>query len=111
MSSRPFHRFATCALALAVLLALAAPPAQAGTRSSLLGNLGATVQTWLTAWWPGAGLQGTGTTDPNGRANVRNYALIPAGHVSGSHGRHSERSFHPIIRPQCGTNTDPNGCP
>jgi hypothetical protein len=106
MSSLPSHRLAISALALAMLLALAAPPAQA---SSLLDHLGAKVQTWLAAWLPGAGTQGEGTTDPNGRAV--SHARLPAGHVIGSPDRHAGRSFHPGIKPACGTNNDPNGCP
>jgi hypothetical protein len=111
MSSRPSHRLAICALVLAVLLALAAPPAQAGTRSSLLGNLGAGVQTWLTAWWPGAGLQDPGTTDANGRANVKGSSQLPAGPLAGSPASHRERSGHRLIKPVCTPIGDPNGCP
>jgi hypothetical protein len=109
MSSRPSHRLATSALVLAVLLALAAPPAQAGTRSSLLDNLGAKVQTWLTAWWPGAGIQTDGTTDPHGRLNVKSHARPAAGRSGGMF--NANRRRHPIIRPECGVNPDPNGCP
>jgi hypothetical protein len=109
MSSRLSHRFAVSALLLAVLLLLAAPPAQAGSRSSLLDNLGAKVQSWLAAWLPGAGIQGESATAPSGRTNVGSHAQAAARGLGGSLRSHRERSFRPIIRPGCSVVTDPNG--
>ena|ERR1700719_59411 len=106
MSSRLSHRPVVSALALAVLLALAAPPAQAAQGSSLLDHLGSKVQTWLASWLPGVRTDGAGVNAPNGGA-----ALGSHGRQAGSAGHHEGRAFHPVIRPQCdsGGQIDPNG--
>ena len=109
MSSRLSHRFAISALLLAVLLVLAAPPAQAGTGSSFLDSVGAKVQSWLAAWLPAAGIQSESATSGSGRANVGSHAKLAAGRLGGSPGGY--RGHHPVIRPQCGPINDPNGCP
>jgi hypothetical protein len=106
MSSRLSHRPAISALVLAVLLSLAAPPAQAAQGPSLLDHLGSKVQTWLASWLPGARFDGAGVTAPKGGA-------APAGRAqqAGSGNHHQGRAFHPVIRPQCdaGSEPDPNG--
>src|ERR1700688_2717651 len=107
MSSRPSHRPAISALVLAVLLlALAAPPAQAGQGSTFLDNLGSKVQTWLASCLPGVRIDGSGVIDPNGGA-----ALGGQARNAGSAKHHQGRAFHPGIRPQCpeGSVSDPNG--
>ena len=109
MSSRLSHRPVVSALVLAVLLALAAPPAQAAQGSSLLDHLGSKVQTWLASWLPGVRVDGAGVSEPNGGG-----ALAGRAQQAGSGNHHQGRAFHPVIRPQCdtGTNSDPNGgCP
>lgn len=107
MSSRLSHRLAVSTLVLAVLLALAAPPAQAATSASVLDNLGAKVQTWLAAWLPGASPHNEGLAEPNGGTKVGSHGQLPSRQVSGG-GAH-----HPVIRPQCSgyPGGDPNGCP
>ena len=106
MSSRLSHRPVVSALVLAVLLALAAPPAQAAQGSSLLDHLGSKVQSWLASWLPGVRVESAGVTEPKGGA-------APGGHgrQAGSAGHHEGRAFHPVIRPQCdgSSNSDPNG--
>lgn len=106
MSSRLSHRTAISALVLAVLLALAAPPAQAAQGSSLLDHLGSKVQTWLASWLPGFRIDSAGVGNPNGGA-----ALGDHGRQAGSGNHHQGRAFHPVIRPQCdaGAQVDPNG--
>ncbi len=106
MSSRLSHRPAISALVLAVLLALAAPPAQAAQGSSLLDHLGSKVQTWLASWLPGVRIDSAGVGNPNGGA-----ALGDHGRQAGSAGRREGTAFHPVIRPQCdgGVIADPNG--
>ena len=108
MSSRLSHRPAISALVLAVLLFLAAPPAQAAQGSSLLDHLGSKVQTWLASWLPGVRIDGAGVTEPHGRAAAPGH-----GQQAGSAGHHEGRAFHPVIRPQCdnSSGSDPNGCP
>jgi hypothetical protein len=112
MSSRLSHRFAVSALLLAVLLLLAAPPAQAGSRSSLLDNLGAKVQSWLAAWLPGAGIQGEGAT---ARVGQSQGAHIPGSLTTPGVGRHGDDAgrsvHHSRIRVECAGQSDPNGCP
>jgi len=110
MSSRRFHSVGS-ALVLAVLLALAAPPAQAAERSTLLDHLGAKVQTWLVGWLPGIRIDGQDTTDSNGRVAIADHARQAAGGASGRITTEKGRTFHPIIRPQCNPAVDPNGCP
>ena len=108
MSSRLSHRFAISALLLAVLLVLAAPPAQAGTGSSLLDSLGAKVQSWLAAWLPAAGIQGESATARVG-AHVPGSLTTPG---VGRHGDGAGRSVHRgRIRVECIGPNDPNGCP
>src|ERR1700726_4993419 len=108
MSSRLSHRPAISALVLAVLLALAAPPAQAAQGSSLLDHLGSKVQTWLASWLPGVRVDGGGVSEPNGGG-----ALAGRAQQAGSGNHHQGRAFHPVIRPQCegSPGADPNGCP
>ena len=106
MSSRLSHRLTVTTLALALLLALAAPPAQAAQSASALDTLTAKVQTWLSALWPwaGASTKSRGLTDPNGRGHVAGVAT--------SAGHHGRQLVGPI-RPACDNSgvTDPNGCP
>ena len=106
MSSRLSHRPAISALALAVLLALAAPPAQAAQGSSLLDHLGSKVQTWLASWLPGVRIDGAGVAEPHGGAAAAHRAP-----QAGSGNHHQGKAFHPVIRPQCDNNSipDPNG--
>jgi len=106
MSSRPSHRPAISALVLAVLLALAAPPAQAAQGSSALDSLGSRVQTWLASWLPGVRIDSAGLTEPNGRAPLASHAR-----QAGSPNHHQGRVIHPVIRPLCdiGIGVDPNG--
>jgi len=106
MSSRLSHRPVVSALVLAVLLALAAPPAQAAQGSSLLDHLGSKVQTWLASWLPGVRVDSAGLTEPKGGA-----ALGGRARQAGSGNHHQGRAFHPVIRPQCeeGSHPDPNG--
>ena|ERR1700688_173101 len=107
MSSRPSHRPAISALVLAVLLlALAAPPAQAGQGSTFLDNLGSKVQTWLASCLPGVRIGSVGLTDPKGGA-----ALGGPARQAGSTKHHQGRVVHPIIRPECDNSShpDPNG--
>jgi hypothetical protein len=106
MSSRLSHRPVVSALVLAVLLALAAPPAQAAQGSSLLDHLGSKVQTWLASWLPGVRIDGAGLTEPKGEA-----APMGRARQAGSGNHHQGRAFHPVIRPLCpsGSVSDPNG--
>jgi hypothetical protein len=108
MSSRLSHRPVVSALVLAVLLALAAPPAQAAQGSSLLDHLGSKVQTWLASWLPGVRIDGAGLTEPKG-------GVAPGGRARqvGSGNYRQGRAFHPVIRPACdgSPSSDPNGCP
>jgi|ERR1700732_4480580 len=106
MSSRLSHRPVVSALVLAVLLALAAPPAQAAQGSSLLDHLGSKVQTWLASWLPGVRVESAGLTEPKGGAVLGGRAR-----QAGSGNHHQGRAFHPVIRPQCdnGSHSDPNG--
>jgi hypothetical protein len=106
MSSRPSHRPAISALVLAILLALAAPPAQAAQGSPFLDNLGSKVQTWLASWLPGIRIDGAGMTEASGRASLAGH-----GRQAGSSNHHQGRVIHPVIRPQCdiGIGVDPNG--
>jgi hypothetical protein len=108
MSSRLSHRPAISALVLAVLLALAAPPAQAAQGSSLLDHLGSKVQTWLASWLPGVRIDGVGLTSHDAGA-----ASGGRGRQAGSRNHREGRAFHPVIRPQCdnASGSDPNGCP
>jgi hypothetical protein len=108
MSSRLSHRPVVSALVLAVLLALAAPPAQAAQGSSLLDHLGSKVQSWLASWLPGVRIDSAGLTEPNGGA-----APVGRARQAGSGNHREGRAFHPVIRPQCdgSSNSDPNGCP
>jgi len=107
MPSRLSHRLVVSALFLAVLLALAPPPAQAGTSSGVLDNLGAKVQSWLAAWLPASGLKDEGVKAPSGRTSAGSHAQAPATELGR---KRSGRSMHPIIKPACSITTDPNGC-
>jgi len=107
MPSSLSHRLVVSALFLAVLLALAPPPAQASTSSGVLDSLGAKVQSWLAAWLPATGLKGSSATATSGRTSVVTQAQVPA---TGSGRKRSGRSIHPIIKPGCSITTDPNGC-
>jgi hypothetical protein len=102
---RPFHRPAICALLLAVLMVLAAPPAQAAQGSSFLDHLGSKVQTWLASWLPGVRVDGAGLVDHKG-ASAQGGRAQEAGR-----NHHQGRAFHRVIRPQCdqGAIVDPNG--
>jgi hypothetical protein len=105
MSSRRFpRRPAATALALAVLLTLAALPAQAAQGPTLLDHLGAKVQTWLASWLPGVRVEGVGRIERNSGATFGDQ-----GRQAGHHGR----AVHPVIKPQCDSSpsSDPNGCP
>jgi hypothetical protein len=106
MSSRLSHRPVVSALVLAVLLALAAPPAQAAQGSSLLDHLGSKVQSWLASWLPGVRVESAGVTEPKG-------GVAPVGRArQGGSGNHRQgRAFHRVIRPLCdnGGQVDPNG--
>lgn len=108
MSSRLSHRTAVSALVLAVLLALAAPPAQAAQGSSLLGSLGSKVQSWLASWLPGLRMDGAGVSE-------HERGTSPGGEArQGGGSNHREgRAYHPVILPACDVNpsSDPNGCP
>ena len=108
MSSRLSHRPVVSALVLAVLLALAAPPAQAAQGSSLVDQLGSKVQSWLASWLPGVRVESAGVTEPKGGAALGGRAW-----QAGSGNHHQGRAFHPVIRPQCdgSPGADPNGCP
>ena len=107
LSHRPVHRPAICALLLAVLLVLAAPPAQAAQGSSFLDHLGSKVQSWLASWLPGGvRVDGAGLVDHKGGAAQGGRAQ------EAGRGIHRQgRAFHPVIRPQCdqGAIVDPNG--
>jgi len=108
LSHRPVHRPAICALLLAVLLILAAPPAQAAQGSSFLDHLGSKVQSWLATWLPGVRVDGAGLTEDKGGAGSGGRAQ------EAGRGNHRQgRAFHPVIRPECDNNSgvDPNGCP
>jgi hypothetical protein len=111
MSSDRIHRPAVTVLALAILLALAAPPAQAA--GSFLDTLGAKVQTWVAAWWPlpAAGAHGIVTANPEGGA--RSNASAVHGGGTGGHGGGSlpGKVRAPGVRPLCTPGVDPNGCP
>ncbi len=106
MSSRLSHRPVVSALVLAVLLALAAPPAQAAQGSGLLDHLGSKVQSWLASWLPGVRVDGAGVSAPNGGKELEGRAQ-----QAGSWNHHQGRAFHPVIRPQCDSTShpDPNG--
>jgi hypothetical protein len=82
MSSRRFRPVGS-ALVLAVLLALAAPPAQASGGSTLLDNLGAKVQIWLAGWLPGVRIDSVGTTGSSGRAALGGSGSQATGGASG----------------------------
>lgn len=112
MSSRRFRSVGS-ALVLAVLLALAASPAQAAERSTLLDNLGAKVQIWLAGWLPGIRIDSVGATAPSGRAALGGHGRPALGGAGRSLTQHQGRTFHPVIRPECDTSPgpDPNGCP
>jgi hypothetical protein len=107
MSSRRFRPVGS-ALVLAVLLALAAPPAQASGGSTLLDNLGAKVQIWLAGWLPGGRIEAIGAINPS-----RGAAFGGRVRQQGIEGRgsHQSRSIRPVIRPECNSVSDPNGCP
>jgi hypothetical protein len=106
---RPYNRLAVGALLFAVLLALAAPPAQAAQGSSFLDHLGSKVQSWLASWLPGGvRVDGAGLVDHEGGAAQEGRAQ------EAGRGNHRQgRAFHPVIRPQCDISPggDPNGCP
>jgi hypothetical protein len=108
MSSHPFPRPVACALVLAALLCLTAPPAQAAERSTLLDHLGAKVQTWLAGWLPGIRIDAVGTRVPEG---VDRSQAAPAPGRSG--GSLSSHQIHRGVKPLCDTGgtADPNGCP
>jgi len=105
---RPYNRLAVGALLFAVLLALAAPPAQAAQGSSFLDHLGSKVQSWLASWLPGVRVDGAGLVDHKGGAAQGGRAQ-EAGRGNPRQGR----AFHPVIRTQCDNIgvPDPNGCP
>ena len=109
MSSGRFHSVGS-ALVLAVLVALAATPAQAAERSTLLDNLGAKVQIWVAGWLPGIRIDSVGTANPNGGASWGSNA---ADTRSGGGLRIRHGQFHRGIKPLCDTGgvVDPNGCP
>jgi hypothetical protein len=111
MSSDRFNRPALTALVLAMLLALAAPPAQAA--GSFLDTLGAKVQGWATAWWPwpAAASHGIVPADPNGGARSNGGAVHGGGRALGHGGGQPGRVLPPVAKPLCNTNPDPNGCP
>jgi hypothetical protein len=113
MSSRRSHRLVVTALALAVLLALAAPPAQASQRSSLLDTLGAKVQTWLSAWLPGwAGSDGRGMIAPKGSVNRGGDVPKAGATPGGADGRKAGRAPRGgRIRVECSGQSNPDGCP
>ena len=106
MSSRLSNRTAISALVLAVLFALAAPPAQAAQGSSLLDHLGSEVQSWLASWLPGVRVDGAGLSEQE-----RGAAPGGAARQGGSGNNQARRAYHRVIRPQCdaGAQTDPNG--
>jgi len=107
LSHRPVHRPAICALLLAVLLVLAAPPAQAAQGSGFLDHLGSKVQSWLASWLPGVRVDGAGLVDNKGGAAQGGRAQEAGRNLR------QGRAFHPVIRPACDVNpsSDPNGCP
>ena len=112
MSSRLSHRLAVTTLALALLLALAAPPAQAAQSAGALDTLTAKVHTWLSALWPwgGASADSALLTDPNGRAHAGALAVhSPAGPHGSLKAHHGVRGRN--LRPGCdnGLVVDPNG--
>jgi len=108
MPSRLSHRLVVSALFLAVLLALAPPPAQAGTSSGVLDNLGAKVQSWLAAWLPASGLKDEGVKAPSGRTSAGTQAQQTLGRP-GAQPRGHHGGVGPI-KPLCNGINDPNGC-
>lgn len=110
MSSHLFPRPVASALVLAVALTLASPPAQAAGRSSLVDYLGAKVQTWLAGWLPGLRIDSVGTMEP-GRAALGAHGRQAPGQESERVDSRTGRAVHRGIKPQCGSNPDPNGCP
>lgn len=114
MSSRPSHRPAITALVVLALLALAAPPVHATQAPSLLGHLGAQIQTWLAGVLPGGRIDNQSATPTGGHAALSSHGRPVGGEGSGKAAAIRQgRAVHPIIRPQCDTNpsSDPNGCP
>jgi hypothetical protein len=112
MSFRQSHRLVVTALALASLLALAAPPAHAA--GNLLDSLGAKVQGWAAAWWPwpAAASHGIVAANPDGGARA-NFGTVHGGRPGGNAGRQAGRALPPGVRPACDNAGigDPNGCP
>jgi|SRR5579862_7370785 len=108
MSSRLSNRTAISALVLAVLFALAAPPAHAAQGPSLLDHLGSKVQSWLASWLPGVRVDGEGVGEQDNSARPR-AAYAPG--QSGLRPRHGQ--FHRGIKALCDTGStgEPNGCP
>jgi hypothetical protein len=110
MSSNRFHHPAVTVLVLAILLALAAPPAHAA--GNLLDHLGARVQSWAAAWWPWPATASHGIVAANPEGGARSN--VSAVHGSGTRG-HGEgqpgRLLLPGARPLCAPGVDPNGCP
>lgn len=109
MSSRTFSRSMVTVLFLWAVLVLAAPAAQAGQATDLLGGLSAKLQTWVAGWWPAAGTDSRGgIIDPNGRTQRRAAAPAQGGKGSRSANRHHGRMVGPIL-PACNGTLDPNG--
>jgi hypothetical protein len=112
MSSRTSRRPVVAVVALAMLLALATPPAHAA--GSLLDSLGARVQGWAAAWWPwpAAASHGIVTANPDGGARS-NLGTVHGGRPGGNAGRQAGRALPPGGRVTCDNAGigDPNGCP
>jgi hypothetical protein len=110
MSSRTFSRSMVTALLVCALLALAAPPAQAGQVAGLLGGLSAKLQSWAAAWWPAAGTDSRGgAIDPNGKSRSEAAPANRGTRGADSAKRHHGRLIVGPIRPGCTNGTDPNG--
>jgi hypothetical protein len=91
-----FRRFASGALFAALIVTLAAPPAQAAQLTSPGVSLLDTLASWFAHWWPWAAartppvtLKCGGMIDPDGRC----LAPTPPS----------------IVKPHCGGATDPDG--